>query len=256
MIRLFVVAVFFLLTGGYTLVKTFAVDGELHAVDQLGNVFSVNRSVLTKYDIKGEKQNVYSNKLLGNITSIDVSNTLRYLVFYQEMAKVVFLDNTLSLHNEVALEEYDFNQISLACSSNNDAFWIYNPVDYELIRMDKQIIPIQRTGNLQQIVKHTISPNFMREKFDRLYLNDPEKGVLIFDIYGNYIKTIPIKGIEHLDIQADRMYYLKANKLMSFNFKTLQETSLALPRIYSAFCLYGQKITLGLPNKVEVIELK
>jgi hypothetical protein len=62
-----------------------------------------------------------------------------------------------------------------------------------------------------------------------VFLNDSSTGILVFDIYGAYNKTIPIKGLLHFQINNEEITYQNGLKLKSYNIQTLQEKEILLP---------------------------
>lgn len=210
------------------IVKQYKVDGEIMCVDKLGNMFTGNKDVLLKYNKEGVKLNSYSNKLLGEVTFLDVTNPLRYLAYYQHQGRVLFLDNTLSVHNEVVLEHYGFDQTLLACSSNNNSFWLYDALEFRLVRLNEQINIVQNSGNIIQLIGHQLQPNYLIEANDKVYLNDPNYGVFVFDIYGSYIKKIPLLGLNKYQIINDNLIYFTDSTLVKFNLKLHTEQHLNL----------------------------
>ena len=62
-------------------------------VDQYGYFYIIDQDNLIKYDSEGHTLYHYSNKLLGNIDQIDISNPLRPLLFYKDQGLIIVLDN-------------------------------------------------------------------------------------------------------------------------------------------------------------------
>jgi hypothetical protein len=202
----------------------FNIENEYLTLDKFSNVYEKKGDVINRINLLNKKSNTFSNKSWGDFHHIDVTNPLRILLFYKNLSKVVFLDNTLSVHNDISLENYGLNMASLACTSNNNAFWIYDPVDFQLIRFDQTMKRMTESGSLIQIIGQEITPNFMVEKNDMLYLNDPNIGVLMFDNFGTYIKTIPIKNMDSFQVDGENIYFQKStNSLVVFNNKLLTE---------------------------------
>ena len=73
-------------------------------IDQYGFIYHINKDNLVKFSKEGVPLYNYSNKLLGNITQLDISNPLRPLLFYKDQGIILALDNTLSLQkSEISL---------------------------------------------------------------------------------------------------------------------------------------------------------
>ncbi len=197
--------------------------------DNISNFYGMAMHEITKYKNSGELQYTYSDKSSGDITSIDVSNPLSVLVFYRDFHQIIFLDNTLSaISDPYALAEHELDQVTLACTSRDNGIWLFDQQKFQLLRMDKNFQIIQQSGYLNQVIGE-IHPIKMLEYNNQLYLNDTSIGIMVFDIYGAYYKTIPFKGIKGFQIAGDRLYYLSGSVLKSYNMKTLEEREIILP---------------------------
>lgn len=211
-------------------VKSIPVKGEYITTDNLSNIYLLNNDVLQKYDPQGNPLKSYSNKTLGKITTVDAGNPLKVVLFYRNFLQVVFLDNTLSQNGDpVSIEALGYPQAQLVCSSHNNGIWLYNQQNFELIRFDQDLHLVSQTGNLAQLLGIDIKPNFMVQYNNRLYVNNPSTGILVFDVFGTYSKTIPLKNISEFQFKEDEIVYYLDGKLNNFNMQTLQQERSALP---------------------------
>lgn len=203
---------------------------DFFSVDNIGNVFTVNGDELIKHSANGKFFARYSNLKLGNISSLDATNPLKLLLYYRDFQQIVFLDNQLSKNsNEVSLETLGYEQTDLACAGANNSFWIYDKQNNELIRFNENSKKICSTGNLKQILRTDLSPNFMKEHNGNLFLNCPETGVFVFDIFGGFIKIISLKDLKQFDVNESIIYYKKDSLLCSYNFKLFDEACKRIP---------------------------
>src|SRR5688572_3667151 len=84
--------------------------------DNFGNIYTVKNEELCKYLPNGKRHARYSNLRYGNITSLDVSNPLKILLYYRDFQQIIFLDNQLSVNsNPVSLELLGLEQAHLVC---------------------------------------------------------------------------------------------------------------------------------------------
>lgn len=192
-------------------------------IDVLGNIYVVAGSELSKYNSDLDKQATFANLSLGEISSIDASDAMNLLVFYEDFTKVLFLDNTLSIKNSIIdLAEFGFPNANLACLSYNNAFWIFDPVNQELIRITQFMEIGERSGNLNQIIDLEIEPDQLFESGNHVYLKDSKEGVFIFDRYAGFIKRMPFIGVEDVQISGENtLNYLRDDTLFSYNMQTL-----------------------------------
>ena len=235
-----ILTVFFLLVLGgftlqdstFTLVISIPASSSFLTTDDLGNSYLINGSILQKYDAGGTLLKNFSSKNLGTISFIDANDPLKILVFYESFQQIIFLDNMLVPYSDpISLNALGYNRASIACSSHNNGFWIYDQQNSELIRFDQNLQKSQQTGNIPQLYGSEINPNFITEQNGKVFLNDSAKGILVFDLYGTYNKTIFLKGLNRLQTNNDELIYFKDNKLKSYNLKTLEEHTLSLPAI-------------------------
>lgn len=214
----------------FNLVATIPSKPDFYTTDKQGNVYIVKANELSKYNKSGKLLYTYSNKTFGNIDFVDASNMLRLVLFYKNFSQLVFLDNTLTLSGEpVSLDKMGFQQTQLLCSSYNNGLWLYNQQNLELLRLDQAFQKTQQTGNLSILLNIPLQPVSLLEYDNKVYLNNPSTGILVFDIYGTYYKTIPLKNIRFFQPVGDQVYYLSNNEVIAYNIKTTEETLFELP---------------------------
>ena len=199
-------------------------------VDNIGNIYTLNDAELIKYLPNGKFFARYSNLKLGRITRVDVTNPLKLLLYYKDFQQLVFLDNQLSVNSDqVSLENLGYEQTELACAGANNSFWIYDRQNNELLRFNENSKKICSTGNLKQILRQELEPNFMLEYNGFLYLNSPAQGIFVFDFYGAFSKLIPILQLRRFRVDEDLVYFQRDSVYCSYNFKLLEELCRSLP---------------------------
>ena len=197
--------------------------------DNLGNLYLIVNNELRKYDSDGNILKTFSDKSHGALAFVDVSNPLQILLFYRDFRQIVFLDNMLSIKGDaIMLDNIGLQQPLLACSSYENGFWIYDEQDFQLIRFDKNLQKTNQSGNLSQLTGIEIKPNFLNEAGDKIYLNDPENGILVFDKYGTYAKMLPFKKLNSFQIKENNIVYSTDSSMVRFDFKTFEEQSIKL----------------------------
>jgi hypothetical protein len=199
---------------------SFPIKGDFIELDNIGNIYLVKGQKLLSLNIDGKVTYENSNLALGEITSLDASNALKMPVFFRDLSQVVYVDNKIGQIGErVQLDVAGFPLTYLVCTSSNNGLWMYDPFAFELIRLSEQFQIASRTGNLNQILGVPIEPEYMREYNNFLVLALPEEGILIFDRFGTYIKTVPVKGVKRFQIRSDRIYYLEDDGLGYYDLK-------------------------------------
>lgn len=207
------------------------VKGRFHhfTADNLGNIYSIHEDELIKYLPNGRFFARYSNLKLGAITHVDVTNPLKLLLYYRDFQQIVFLDNQLSVNSDqVSLEKLGLEQTHLVCAGANNSFWVYNRQNNELLRFDENSQKIAFTGNLKQVLRADLNPDFMMEHNNYLYLNSPETGIYVFDIFGAFSKIITLKGLRSFQVNENLIYYQKDSAFCSYDHKLFEEACRAV----------------------------
>jgi len=199
---------------------------DLFSTDNFGNTYFVKGDEIKKYNAQGELLKIFSAKNLGKITSIDASNPLRVLVFYKDFASVLFVDDLLSQNGDaINLLDLSLEQSDAVCTSFNNGLWFFNRQNANLMRLDENLQTMVNTGNLNRLLGTTLKPTFLLEYNGYLYLNSPEEGIFVFDIYGTYFKTIHIKNLLHFQVKENQVIYFTDSQLKSYNLKLLTEAA-------------------------------
>lgn len=201
--------------------------------DNLGKIYLIKGQEIFQYDTDGSLLNRNSNKLLGPIYEMDATNALELLVFFQEQSQIVFYDNQLASKGRIiSLEQLGFEQVTEVCASFGNGLWLFDRVKFELVRLDKQNNFSVRTGSLYPVLGVVPFPEHMREAGNRLFVADPRHGIFVFDIYGTYYNTIPIKNVKYFQVYGNGLYYAQADYLMRYDFsELLSDTVLRLPHV-------------------------
>ena len=220
----------FLLPVEFQFVKSVKVDGDSHFSDPMGNVYIIKNNHLVKFVQDYTQAAEYTNLFLGNIHFIDVSDPLRILIYYKDYNQVVWVDNFLSeIRSPIWLDNLGVDQAQLVCSSNQGGFWIFNGLNNQLQYFNVNLQFIHESITLNSLTGSDIQPVYMLEKSRNVYLNVPGFGILVFDLFGNYAKTIPLEIPGEFQVTDQNLYYFKAGELYSFDLLTNSPGKLQLP---------------------------
>lgn len=210
-------------------VRSISMAADQAWIDQLSNIYVVHRSELIKLNADGDELARYSNKLLGGDLDIDVTNPMKVLLFSADQMQLIFLDSRLSeFQLSVDLYQEGYEQISLVATSHSNGFWLFDPVNFRIVRYNQELNIDRESLNIAQMIKSEFNPTDMVEYQNNLYLVDPELGIVVFDIYGNFIKLIPLKGISALRFADDRLVFRINDEWSAFNLLSSEIESVNL----------------------------
>ena len=189
-----------------------------YQIDQLGNVFYINeKNNIVKIDAITEKAINYAALSNGEAEIIDVSNPFSVLVYYPNFFKAKILDVNLS---EIA--NYDLRSIypnsffTLVCTAPVNGFWAYDEFTRKLFKLDGNFQSKQQSQDIYLYTKKIIKPNFLCASKEEVFLNDPKVGILVFDFFGSYKKTIPILGLKRFSIVNDKLQFAKSGNILDY----------------------------------------
>ncbi|MFA7380890.1 MAG: hypothetical protein WC150_10525 [Bacteroidia bacterium] len=201
--------------------------------DNLGNAYVMTTGHdLNKYKPDGSYSTTQNFKANGSITSVDVSNTMQINVFYKPLNKVIILDNVLAFRGELLLRNLGITQATACARSFDNGLWVFDASDLLLKKIDKDLKQVtEQSPNVRLFVEKgkTLAPDFIFDDASRVYVNNPETGILVFDIFAQYIKTIPVKGLHHFQVIGNELIYFRNNHLQRYNLRSSIQTVLQLP---------------------------
>lgn len=187
------------------------VKGNALSADPNGNLYVVDGPLLYKFDSEGRFLHKYSNFLWGDITSIDVDNPLKIMVFYKNESQILFLDkNLIPLMEPLDLYANNFKNIQLATYSTDNTIWLYDAVLQDLINVNFQLKELSRN----HLSMRNFNPTqFFSIKEKQLIMFNPATGVVFFDAFGTYLKTIALPTEcprISMDANSTYLYFIKS----------------------------------------------
>jgi len=185
-------------------------------IDKFENVYLVYKNQLTKIDQLNGNSLTYENDRYGEITSIDVTNPQKILVFYQLYDIIITLDNSLAETSIIDLKRFEYTDIDVVAASNDNNIWLYDPISFELRKIDKNGKILAQSFSLNSVYLDQVIPNFLIEHKNMVYMNSPEDGILIFDNLGQYIKILPITSLTDLQIANGNIIYVSSEGPVSY----------------------------------------
>jgi len=220
----------------FLLLNSIKIKSQTITTDNLENVYVSNNNQLLKFNNKGVLQCNYSNVSRGPISFVDATDPFRVLVYYSNFNQLIFLDNMLAeIGSPIKLDDLGIEQTAIACASTQGGFWIYDKQNCILISYNKNLQVVNKGSKLNVLIGENTNPNCLIAKNNQIYMNIPEIGILVFDQFGTYLKTIPIKLLASFQIQNDELMYCKLDsqllvfKLNKLDLKTNAEKNIILP---------------------------
>jgi hypothetical protein len=223
-------------------------------IDQYGYFYIIDQDNLIKYDSEGHTLYHYSNKLLGNIDQIDISNPLRPLLFYKDQGLIIVLDNTLSQQKEpISLNELGLYQTSCIANSNFDnGIWLYDIDVNEIIKINHLSLVNYRSGNLSVLIPNMEFPILnLKEKNRKLYVVTRNK-IFVMDQFGSLLSVITLSADKGLIIKEKNIITYDGNAICQFDFLDFKIDTLLKTKEYFKIMKLENNIVAVSKNRLRI----
>ncbi|MBL0026934.1 MAG: hypothetical protein IPO98_18960 [Saprospiraceae bacterium] len=198
-------------------------------VDNLGRIYVVDdKNRIINYKPDFTEQYRFADKKSGFISRIDVSNPLRIIVFYDDFNKVKILDNTLSIISELDLGD-KFSDVTACTVTNDGNLWIYDPVQFKLIKIRDNGSVIFESSNVNDFGMTDVQIYDIREKGNYVVLCDKQKGFYIFDNLGQYQYQYEASDIKHFQFDGRNINYFTGTGMKSYSVKFKERMLIGTP---------------------------
>ena len=175
-------------------------------VDSYKNVYSIKDMVLYKKGPDGSFS--FNDFQLGNLSSVDIINPLKIVLFYEDTNTVLLLDNRLNLIERITFNNLvEFINISNATNAGNSKLWVFN-IDSQQLEL-YNYISNQKTVVSQPFPGKLIS---QASNFNYCFILTENK-LREFNRYGSLISEFEMTGFEKIVHHNKNIIALKENGL-------------------------------------------
>ena len=236
-----------------TLVQSFPVSsGIAVSTDHTGTIYLLDQKRnIVQLDSLGRPLTVFSPPVRGRVATIDASNPMKILAFYQDRQQLLLLDRFLRPISSISLADFNFDgTIRAAALASEDGFWLFNETDLSLNKLDTRLRKVITETPLNLILdREHFDIRMIREYQNMVYLLDFNGGIYVFDNLGNYKKKLPFTGISYINFQNNELYFVKENKLHFLDIYTSKIRTENLPAAdYTAALLHKDQLYLFTGN--------
>lgn len=176
--------------------------------DILGNIYVItSEGQLKKYSASGDSLAVWNNvKSFGNPTSLDVSNPMRILLYYQPFATIVILDRLLAQRNVINLRKQNIFRVHALTNSYDNNIWLFDEQDLRIKKIDDAGSVTLEGTDWRMLFTETPSPSAIFDMHNQICLYDTARGAFCFDYYGSFKNKIPVPGLRFFGMNENLFY--------------------------------------------------
>ncbi len=219
--------------ASYKLIASISGDVVDFAVDNLDNVYVLTSTdQLKKYTANGDSVAVFNNvKKFGKVSTIDVSNPLKVLLYYKDFSTIVVLDRLLTMRNSIDLRQHNIFQVNAIGQSYDNNIWLYDEGDSKLKKINDEGKAILETADFRLLFNQAPHIQNIYDQDGFVYLYDPEQSVFVFDYYGALRNKILISGWQDFKVAGKFIFGINNDTLHRYEINTfrLDEDKLPAP---------------------------
>lgn len=180
-------------------------------VDELKNIFYIKNNIL--YKKNDDEVLNYSNVNLGELTTVNIENPFKIVLFYKEFNSVIILDNKLNeLTDKINFtKETLFNNVQFVSASSQNDLWLLAD-DNKLHLYDFQNHLDKLETQALNFYQKSFIPTSIKSTYKNVWVFS-SNGVMQFNEYGSFIKLTKLKNYEFINPFKDGFIYLDKNAL-------------------------------------------
>jgi hypothetical protein len=203
----------------YKLISKLTIAGSF-TTDPLSNVYSYSGGDIFKYSSDGTLLASYSNRELGEITFLDASNPMKILVVFGTFSRALILDASLSANFTLDLSLSGTPDQQIICLSKEEGFWIYDRNEMLIRKLSETLSVVAEGTSLRQVSRDPLEPSKIFDTGSWILLFISQYGVVVFDRFGTYFKTIPATETDEIQVLNNNEFiYKEGDEMMSVDIQ-------------------------------------
>lgn len=180
-------------------------------IDNTNSIYYIKNNTLHKKT--NDKLKVYANIHLGTITSVDITNPLKIVVFFKDFNAVVILDNELNeLTDSINFTSLLNKNVAYVGTATNANLWLLSNDDNSLHIWNYKTKKVDVTIPLQNDFKY----EFICSNYRNIWLISKESA-LHYNEYGSFLEQVAIKNLKKGIAYKNGFVYLVDKQLIYYN---------------------------------------
>ncbi len=190
----------------YQLIASFEIKDTSFTTDPLGRIYTYNTAGdMTRYSPAGKVEQEFSVYDRGKVGYIDTTDPLQILMFYPDYGDVSILDAGFSENVTFTMAGAGYPMSELICVSPREGYWLYDPGQRRLIKLNEQLNVVAESTFLDRVEKVKQDPKGLVDSGNWVVMWIPGLGLMVFDQYGTYFKTIRTDRIQSYQVFDGRV---------------------------------------------------
>lgn len=261
LLTLFSISCFAQQDSNVAFIKSIPGNYSYFTADNLNNLYLVdNNNRLKKLNSNGDSVGVFNEvKKHGMLSSIDVSNPLKIVLYYKNYSTIVILDRFLNVRNTINLRKKNLFKVSAVCTSYDNNIWLFDEVDAKLKKIGDDGETIAETIDMRIVLDSVPSPSMIKDQDGFVYLYDSTKGFYTFDYYGGFKNRMQFLHWKDADVFGKTFLGITDNILYQYTTGSMELKQYMLPtskKQVQQSKIAGNKFYVLNEDGIEIYEIK
>lgn len=206
------------------------INCRLFETDVLGDIFvATTRNEILKFDDTGYFEGSYANKKYGGITTIDATIPFKFLMYYGDFQTILIIDKILNPITTIALNDFSVSQAQGVSASDDGSIWVYDAGSRKFLKFTLDNNTAKLSGTYPLNNSNRFNCEQMLVNTSGIYINDKDKGIFRFDLFGRLIEQLDIRNAIHFQIMDNAIYYTDATGIYVYQISAKTKTQINMP---------------------------
>lgn len=220
--------------SSFNLGKTIGGNFTYFTIDNLDNIYLLtNTNQLKKFSPNGDSAVFNDVRKYGKLFSVDATNPLKVLLYYQNFATIAVLDRFLNIRNTINLRQQNIFKVKAIAASYDNNIWLFDEGDAKLKKVNDNGEVILETVDFRNIFDSIPSPTKIIDRDGFVTLYDSTKGFYTFDYYGAFKGRVPFLNWRNTEVIANTFYGFGDTILYQYKQASLNLKEYKLPLAFN-----------------------
>ena len=161
----------------------------------------------------------YENPRFGKLTSIDLTNPIRPLLFYSDAQTVIWLNRNLTEWRRLSLLDLGFTSVDAIAYAPNDGLWLFDPDAQQLVQVDQNGKRVYESADLSQVFNQPVRARQLLANPQHVVVHTQEGRILLFNAFGAYRTELLRKG-SSLQLVKDKLLFSETGQWQIYRLPT------------------------------------
>ncbi len=226
------------------------------SVDRAGNIyFSTYNGDIVSYSPLLKERAIFSPSNPSTTTILEAWQGLRIFSFHRDLQQYRLINRNLSLNEDYSFPTDLIGFAEMATPSYDNNIWVIDQIDFSLKKYDIFSKQIKTRTSLDFIFDpDNYEILHCKEYQNKLFVSTKKYGILIFDNFGNYLKTYQIQGVSFFNFWDDMIYFIEGKVLVKHNLYSEEIIYTELPDEENCLfpLVYEDRTYLFFKNKLTI----